>query len=251
MSTITTKEECTLGMKVTETRGFYLALTLTALGFGFLTGSANAVVYQLLLGSGIIQGSFYDNAWIAGFTEPILTKFLPAFLPMVFGVPAAVVVYTFVASLTLGVMFSLGHTIPVLALGAPVLLGLLTYLEFPHLRQFSCVDYERERWRAAPYTGFLFGVVELYTRNLGGSELRLFFWEMQTFNVNQFAPVILHVITGTFIVWSLMSVNRPRATRYSLAFAGLITGGLIHYIFNTWLQVQPWFWRTFYRVMTI
>lgn len=251
MSTATTTEECTLGMKVTETRGFYVALTLTALGFGLLTGYANAIVYQVLLVSGVIQGSFYDNAWIAGFTEPVITKFFPAFLPMIFGVPAAVIVYSFATALILGVTFSLGSNTLILAVAAAAFLGVLSFIKFPHLRRFSCVDYEAERWKAAPYTGLIFGVVELYTRNLGGSDFNLLFWEMQTFHVNQFAPVLLHITTGTFIVWSLMSTSRSRKTRYSLAFAGLVTGGLIHFIFNTWLQTQPWFWETFSEVVTI
>lgn len=100
-------------------------------------------------------------------------------------------------------------------------------------------------WFTAPLAGLAFGINELFYRNIfKGSEFHLAFWKMSTYQPGQLGPVLLHVITGSVIIWSIY-VAKTRKFRVLTGTTGLLGAILIHYVWNTaWLSAM-WFWNPF------
>lgn len=119
--------------------------------------------------------------------------------------------------------------------GAVTLLAL--YLMSDHI----CYDVASEAYRLGAIGAFAMGVTELYVRIMVPSGIWTpFVWKHPNFHVSLLAPLVMHMIAGTIV---LGTFYRVRGQKLTAIFGGLAIGIAIHWVFNTWMQAQVWFWR--------
>lgn len=229
-------------MSITQARqsalwdiGFIVACS----ALGVLVPYINGAVHDVLTHYGLLHGSFDDNVFIAALTEPWTSKLFGVALFLFAGLGVAV-------GLTIGTLLTISGS-PYLGLAVAVGTAVVLQYEIPS------VNLLQKRWTAAPMAGFIFGVEELYYRML--PEFTWFFWENPAFHPNILAPVVLHVITGSLVVFALLSAVSPRSRHGGLLVLGaIIVATGLHFVFNTFLQavgkmpLARAFWLDFHLV---
>jgi hypothetical protein len=226
---------------------FYLGLILNTFILSFLAGSFNGAVYGMLKHQELISGTFYENAWIAALptNEPFIMKFVPVIALVLWGFSSTLFLGLCVSMVVVYLLFFPGtspYTFFGLVLGVPTLTTVLFSMEFYNTR-FRCTDFLNHRWTAGIAVGLSAGTLELYTRNLFPGEFHLLFWEMPKFHPGQIAPVLLHIVTGTIIVGTVLtSFSTENDWDWKHIVAAFVCASVIHWVWNTWFLTQMWFW---------
>jgi len=221
--------------------GFILACA----AFGLFVPYINSASVELLRHYDIIHGTFYGNVFIPAVTEPWTSKLLgPAYFLILGFVPTVVVALGVLMGIVTSVIGTGLFATVLLTIVFPVLVGGIVY-KTPNV-DFRRVHIIKKWWKAAPLAGVIFGIEELYYRML--PEFTWLFWNNPNYHPNLLGPVLLHIITGTIVVGTLLAAVSPRSRRSGLfLLGGIVTATGLHFIWNTWLieSAAP-FWTAFH-----
>jgi hypothetical protein len=239
------KEFCSLEDRRDERSNFYLAWVLAFFSMGITAAFVNTIVFSAFGFADVIEG-----AWIAAFTEPVITKFLPA------AIVIGPLVWAFPVGFTLSVMAA---SVAALTNGADAALfaAAVTFLPFliaANVRpDYDCWE-PQDWWVLGLLGGLEFGFLELYIKVLEfdafWESLVLLPWNSPNWSPEIIPPVFGHMLYGSIVIGALVLWRQDRFSWGHVAGALVTTGGL-HFVWNTWFVRQTWFWETVRGVIPV
>lgn len=215
-------------------------ILLYAIIGGDIVTSLNISVMNMLSAFGLVEGGLFQNTWIGGVVEPLMSKWFPLIVIGMLGPVAAlarIFVAIFVSLIPIVLIEELGHPVSMdveafvafLAVAAVVMHHIYTEggdLNFPE-------EYQRHPWATGAIFGATFGLLELeWYLNDVGVEFAL-----------RVPPLLMHIGLGSLICgsWIILSTREGSLRNDILGFSTLSIAVAFHTWFNVWLSQQDWF----------
>jgi hypothetical protein len=234
---------CTIEDRQTEHRRFWVSLVLGTIAAAGMATFVNTMFLTLLSFAGVDQGT-----WIAGITEPIITKLLPALVvvgPLLVSGPM-VLALSLIAAIVANAAYGFDtafFTLSVTLLPGAVALGIR-----PPLHCWRPRDW----FPLGVIGGFVFGYYEVIVKIIDPDafweSLTVVPWQSPAFVPEMIPPVVGHMVWGGIVMGAVFLWRTGRTTPWGV-FAALITTGAFHFAWNTWFVRQEWFWLSVREVL--